>query len=529
MIDEIKTQEISDEEVSLENLNYMIQFARELESGFYRGVLTPDLINTRMKDLSYNPVAPLQADLDRALVDPKNNETQLRQFGQSFELTSQSYKRLISYLGNLLAFDYTYTSNAEPEDYNTPAYKKDLARVWDFFDKFNVKQEFSTVVKQLVRNEAYFFAFRQDGDKYVLQELDSNYCKITAKFDYGLLYSYNFYYFMQPGVDIDMFPPFFREKFAEMFSGKQKQYIPDLPVDMRGNSSWVYWQDIPPDVGFCFKLSPENITRLPYFTPLFSDLILQPLMRLLQKNKSIASASKIVFGEVPMLNKDAKTTVKDMFALDAKSLANFLTLLKSGVGEVIRVAGAPLNNVRGISFPAEEDIYQQFLSNSVASSGVNSNLIFTSATRPNIMETQLSLATDEQLMESIYPQFNNFLDFRLNRLTKKFKFSVVLEGTNFFTNRTQRLEPLQTLLVSGIVLPQKLSAALGIEPHKFQRMMEEGKAMDFVGKLTPVIPGTNLAAGNQGAGRPAKSEDDLSDEGAQTRSDGGNIAKGGKK
>ena len=101
MTDEIVKQE--PEEISPEQVHFMVEFARELEKGLFPGIYTPDLVNSRMRDISYNPIAPLQQQLDDALKSPKTNEDNLRNFGQSFEIQSQTYKRLISYLGNLLS------------------------------------------------------------------------------------------------------------------------------------------------------------------------------------------------------------------------------------------------------------------------------------------------------------------------------------------------------------------------------------------------------------------------------------------
>jgi len=527
MTDEIEKNE-NDEIVPEEIVWSMVEFARSLQSSMYGNVFTPDLLNQNLKNISYNPAASTQAELDKYLQNPKQSESQLISLGQNLELTSMPYKRLLMYLGNLLAFDYTITcSNAEEKDYKTPAYQKDLDKVWDFFDKFNVKQEFGVAVKQMLRNEAFFFMMRMDGDKYVLQELDNSYCKIVSRFDYGLLMDFNMLYFLNPGIDIKMFPDFFLNSFNEMMTKSNRKYVPDLPVDLRGESSWAFWQSVPPQEGMVFKMSSETGVRLPFFTGLFADLLIQPLMRTLQKNKSISACSKLIFGEVGLLNRDQKTTLKDAISISPDLLGKFMTLMRNAIAESIKIAASPLQNVQGISFDPGEDVLQQNLETTLASSGVNTNLIFTSGVKPNLLETQLSLNTDEQMCESIYPMLNNFLNYRLGMITKRFKFKVVLEGTNFFTNREQRLAPLQTLMTSGIVLPQKIAAAIGMEPHVFQKQMEEARATGFVDSLTPIIPATNIAAGNQG-GRPQKPDSVLSEGGEQTRSDGGNLGRGGK-
>jgi hypothetical protein len=556
----------------------VVEFARAYSGGIYgASYLTPDLVSARMKDITLNPLAASQTMLDAAMISPKESEKQLQEFSQSFELSSMIYKRLISYLANMLSFDVTYTSTAKPEDYKTPKYKKDLDAVEKFLDRFDYRKELRVVTKELLRNDAYFACFVDAGDKFVLQELPSEYCKITGRWEGGFLFSFNMYWFLQPGVSLDMYPPFFAKKYKEIWSNTDtiKKYDPALPPEMRAKSSWIYWVDVPTTLGVCFKLTPELATRLPYFSPLFNDLILQSTMRNLQKNISMAAASKIIMGEVPMLNRDAKATVKDTIAISPDLLGKFMALVKSAISEAVKVASAPLTNIQGIEFKADNEMYNKYLSTTLATTGINTNLIFTSGIKPNVIETQLSLNVDEQMMTALYEQFNEFMNYFINKYTRTFKFNLVFEGTDFFLNRNKRLKDAMDLFDKGIVMPQKIAAAMGMKPAQLRKHMEESAATDFMSKLTvPAylqqikmqelqqegtmeITETNqdaaadLADKNQEAaletaklnkanapkpaatstatkGRPKKSDSEISDEGAATRAQGTNIGRGGK-
>ena len=520
---------LSEEEVKDVVWNFQ-QFNQYLNRGnsFFPSVLNPFLVNQRMQDVAMNPLSATQDKLDSALNNPKNSENELQGFSEYFEIISQPYKRLLSYLGSMLSWDLTMTCvNADPEDYTSAAYKKDLKIVETLLDRFDYQKEFNIVVRELLRNEAFFCAPRFDTDNIVLQELpaSNNYTKITGKWAYGLLFSFNMQWFIQAGVDINMYPPFFIESFANLFGGESgtREYIPDLSALDRGRSSWVYWQDIPVDVGWVWKMSPEMVTRMPYFTGLFNDLILQPLMRNLQKNINMAEASKILTGEVPFL-KDAGAKVKDALSMSPETLAKFLQLVSSALNSAIKVTAAPLANMSAVSFDGDNELYPQYLRNMLASSGVNTNLVFTSDVRPNVMESQLSLNTDEQLMTSLYPQFNSFMNYHLNK-GKKFKWKFEFEGTHFFTNRAERLERQTTLMQNGIILPQKISAAVGMRYQDFRKQMEQGKAEKFVDKLTPILQAAQLSAG---AGRPLSPSNKIGDAGAETRATGGNVGRGGK-
>lgn len=536
----------------------VIDFARHLNG--YNNFLSPDSINSRMKQINLNPIAATEALLTSAMRDPKNHEEALQAFSQNFEIVSMVYKRLISYYTNMLSFDITYTSNAKPEDYKLPRYKRDLEIAESFLDKFEYRKEFRSALRGMLRNDAYFATFFDLGNKYILQELPSDYCKITGRWEGGLLFSFDFTWFDQPGVDISMYPDWFKKKYVELnqrrkeaYRDSSSTYKPYLPVGERGNSYYMTWVDVPPDVGVCFKLAPELVTRLPYFTPLFNDLVLQPTVRALQQNMNMAEASKMIVGEVPLLNKDAKATVKDSIAISPALLGKFLALVKSAISDSVKITAAPLQNFKSIDFEGNNEMYDSYIRTSLATSGVNTNLIFSSNVKPNVIETQLSLNVDEQLMSALYEQFEEYIGYQVNLKTKHFQFTFVFEGTDFFVNRDARFKKAIELFDKGIILPQKIAASMRMKPAELRRHMEEASAMGFVDMLTPpsfmqqkemaeinaktAEKNAKIASennqnqnpeGQEEAGRPRKSDAELTDEGAETRASGANIGKGGK-
>lgn len=525
----------SDVLLSPEEVDYVLKFAQSLAGyGGYNNVLSPFLINQRMQDISLNPLQATETDLANALKNPKNSEIQLQEFSQSFEIQSQVYKKLLSYLGTMLSFDLTYTPlNAKKGEYTSSAYQSDLDIVKKFLDRFDYKNEFANVTAELLRNEAYFCCPRFDmneKDPIVLQELPSSpvYTMITGRWAYGFLFSLNLAWLILPGVNLDMYPDFFKEKYNELFKGKNK-YNPSADViSERGYSSYVLWQDIPIDVGFCFKMNPILATRLPFYSGLFLDLILQPQMRALQRSVSLSTASRLIVGQVPLLNKTTQAGVRDQFSISAKNLGEFLSLVKSAIGDSLKTAALPLDSIQGISFPAENEIYSSFLKTALASSGVNTNLIFTSDIKPNSLESQLSLNVDQNDMARLYPGFEQFMNYHINRQTKKYKFKINFEGFNFFNDREQRLDKQMTLASNGIVLPGKIAAAMSMSPFDFQRQLEEAQATNWVEKLTPIVSAFQQS-GKEKTGAPKKSSSKISDSGEETRSSGANIEKKGGK
>ena len=283
----------------------VLKFSQSLYGG-YPNVYTPDLVNARLKDITMSPQAVTAEKINSALQNPKENEQNLVGYSEFLELTSMLYKRILLYFSGMMAFDWTYTClNADELDPDSKTfardikqYEKDLKIVREFFDKFNVKENFKTVLKQMLRTETYYGVLRTDSNKYVLQELPQQYCKVTGRFDYGLVFDFNMYWFLQPAVSLDMYPSVFKKLYAKVFGTSDTKYNPAAQLDSR-TGSWVYWAQTSPKDGFiAFKLFPEIGTNIPFLSPYMPDAVLQPMVRALQMDAYIAEASKLIAGQV---------------------------------------------------------------------------------------------------------------------------------------------------------------------------------------------------------------------------------------
>jgi len=266
MTEENKNDEIL---LSKEEVFDVIKFAQTMYNASYN-LLTPDLLNQRIKEISFNPLSPTERNITDALGNAKNSEEQLRDYIEFFEILSMPLKRIFSYMASHLAFDLQYTvkNSMKDKEYENSNYIKDKEILYEYFDKFDYRSFFRNISKQLLRNEICVVTPRENKDTIVLQELPLLYCKITAKGSRAPLISFNFYYFIQPGVDINLYPDFFKKKYAELFGGKTNTqiYNPSLPPELRGNSEYNFWVDLPPSEGWVFKLDTSLMTAIPYFS-----------------------------------------------------------------------------------------------------------------------------------------------------------------------------------------------------------------------------------------------------------------------
>lgn len=504
--------------LSEEQVYDVLKFAKSM-SPYYSNVYTPDTTNERMKSINMNPTQATQTQLEQALINPKDNEDNLIHYSQAFELSDMVYKRLLGYVGNLPSFDLTfYPINAKPEDLKKTTYKKDYKAVLDYLDRFNYKQEFKKVMRQLVRQEVFYSVYRDEGVSYILQELPQDYCKITQRWDYGLLFDFNMNWFLQTGIDINSYPKVFKEMYMKFLQSKNPNYIPSNPITNR-NGIFAYWEQTSPDDNFwMWKMSPEIATKVPYFAPMFPDLAQKSLIRNLQKNIYILQAQKVMVGLIPLLKDNKSGNAVDNIAIKPETMGKFLGLLKQGLDEAIKVGGVPFEDIKTLEFDGgDKNIYEKYNQVTAAMSGTNSRLLF-GVDKPNSIETQASIDVDEFLAIHVYPQFENFLNFFVNRVTKTYKFAFKFEGTEFSRNKQDRFETQMSLVEKGIVMPQKIASSLGMGIKEFEMQLAMGRAEDWVDKLTPIINASQMSGKDaQDVGRKKQKVKDLTDSGANTR------------
>lgn len=463
--------------------------------------------------------------LDTVFRNPDSSDSSMVAFSIALELQSQIYRKLISYLGNMLSFDFTYVGIAHngKTDYKGNAYKKDMANVEDFFRRFDHKREFTYITRQLLRKEYVFCAPRFDGNRYFIQELPDDACKLIGKGEYGWRFAFDFSYFDGAEHKLELYPEFFSRTYYQLLA---ERLTPTGRISKRrGFDTWI---KVPLEVGFVFKMNADTEYRIPIFSGLFKDLINQNLMRDLQKDSDMAAAQKVVIGQVGRL-KDQQAKTGGNFDTDAKTLGMFMKLVARALGSAIKIAAIPLENIQAVEFDAEKGMYKDYLKTTISSSGVNANLLFSdSDNRSNSIETQLSLNVDEQMMaKSVYPQAEAFLDCFVNLFTESHTFMFKLEGTDFFTDRGQRVDRVTKMMTYGFMLPQKVATALSMSPFDFYRQIEEGNDSGIADKLTHLLNRVQTDSDGSG-GRPRMNEGELSDAGQETRDSGGNLHRGGK-
>lgn len=514
----------------------VIQFADSLYLAETAGVYSPWMSNDLLIGLNNNPLIPTYDKIKEALASYKSNSKDLQAYTEFMENYDMIFKRTLYSYVNTLAFDLEITcTNAYTQaDYESPQYQQDKIRVYQFLDKFDYKKEFRQVVMQLLRNEVYYAWFRRTkwgnkGMKCTLQIMPQAYCMMTGYWEKGILFDFDLNYFLQIGVDIDGFDPVFKQYYNDVFGVNAKTFLnyrPTNPLNDR-NGQYAYWtQTSPEDGAWCFKLNPSNFTTVPFLSPFLKDTIRNDEIGQLQYDKDILTAHGILVGDIRVRENRAAGDKPDQFTLNTSTLQAFMRNVNKGLGNLYKAVAMPTESSKFYQFSdSNPNMYQDQLSNSAGVGSGISRVIYSSDRMSNA-EVEAGIIDQYNTMAAVYPQFDSFLDFWVNKLTKRYKFKFTFKGCSYPFERQKRIDNIVKLADKGMVLgPTAFAAAFGYKPQDFERQMQEAKWSNFnqLWQL-PLNTFTASSGGSgEGPGRPEADDGELSESGEMNRDSQGEL------
>ena len=508
-------------------------FAKSYAQG-YGTAISPMMQNQMMKSISLNPLKSTSEAIEKALENAKDNEDLLISYGQHFYLSNLLYKRAVDNLKNLNAWNLGIrcVNAKDKKDYKSAAFKKDYKIVKTFLAKFNYREQFNKITFLLLNNETYYGLFRKDMDEsnFIFQDMPYKYCKTTARSTHGLQYDFDFSFFLNPMVNIDLYPRTIKKKFSKMLDSNGNFKYNSANTIGHRDASYALWNqlDAKVDGAYAFKMNADYIANVPYLAGMYAELALVPVFRSLELNQGLASAAKLVTSQWGMLN-DGKTSRADSFEVNPTTMGAILGAVAGSLDKAIKVINLPSKKIDSIEFTnTSNDQYAKFTKNIAAMVGGGGASLF-STNKPTTVENNIALSIDENLMNSLYPQFEAFLNHQLSQITSKFIFKIKFSGSNTYLNREFRQKTAFSAGDKGVVSINKIANALDMDIFEMEDELDLTEGLGFAERLKPLLSAYNMskdeAAKNNGA--PQKSDSELSDSGQETRENGGNIGRGG--
>lgn len=506
-----------------DEVNAVIEFSQALAYGEQYGFWSPFLSNQLLQNLNNNAKQPTINKIRKALADYRNNAENIQSYMEFAKFWDSIFSRTVQSYVNSLSFDLQIVcSNAYNDvDYSSQEYLDDKKRVDDFLNKFNYKNEFRKVVQQLMLHEVYYVWFRKTkwknkGMKYALQPLPQDRCILTGFYEKGILFDFDMSYFLQAGVDINGYDPAFKKYYQRVFGESVetiKDYRPTNPFNERTGTYSMWTQTSPNDGAFCFKFDSSNFNTTPFLAPILKNAITNDEIEQLQYNKDLAEAYAILAGEIATFDNAKSGTQADQMVFNPKTLGGFMSKAKQGLGSSIKLAALPVENIKWYQFEDKNSgMYDEQLK---TSAGVSSNIgrIIYSSDRMSNAEIEAGLNEIYQTMKPLYYQFENFMEFFVNQITKKYKFKFIFDGSTYSFERNRRFEQLTKIADKGLVLNASAwASAIGMEPQLFETSLRESKLTGWAEKYSQLLLNINTTAQDENAGRPrTDNPDDVTD------------------
>lgn len=501
---------MSKEGLTKEQVKDVLDFSEALWRA--ENFFNPFMSNQNLNDLNNNPKIPTAKTLKDALSTYKESAKSLQDYMEFMQRYDMIFARTMQAYSNILSFDLQIvcTNAFTQTDYESDEYKKDKQRIYKFLNAFDYKDEFRRVTAAVIRNESYYTWFRRTkwgnkGMKGTLQILPQNYCMTTGYWEKGLLFDFDMGYFLKAGVDIEGFDPVFKKYYNRIFNteGKPYQYNPTASFNDR-NGNYAFWTQTSPEHGaWQFKLDRSNFNNTPFLAPYMKDILTTEEIGQLQYDKDMLSAYAILAGEIRLFDNAKSGTVADQFAIKPSTLGTFMGKVKNGLDRRVKAVAMPLENIDMFQFnDNDKEMYANQLKNA-AGMGSSASRIIYSSDRMSNAELQYATEADYHIMKALYPQFENFLDFWANKLTKTYKFKFIFDGCSFEFDRQARFDRLLKMADKGLVLNSSAYAsALGMRPQDFDASLSEGCYGDLTKKLTLLLNANTTKDGSVTGGRP---------------------------
>jgi hypothetical protein len=424
---------------------------------------------------------------------PTNNERQIRLASIQAYNASGQYRRLILYHAFMPLWAYVaMPANYNPQKMDAETLRKTYYKATSFIENMNLKHELAKALAVAFRDGVFYGVAWTSNASWFLQRVNPDLCALTAIEDGTWLYSVDMSKIKQE--DLTKYP----DEFTDMWNAYRK--------------TGVKLQEVPSSVSFCVK-ADETVT---YPIPPFASAL--PAIYDLEDYRALAAVSaessnyKLLAMEVP-LNNDGELSIPEPL------IQNFVAQLQAKLPPFVGAVATPMK-LDAVSFEKSAAAYdtneiERATRNFWYNSGI-SPLLFGDAANTSAAALNLSIRTDEQLVLAAMSQCERLVNRHLKQLTGAVKYRINILPVTIF-NQEKMIGYYKEAATYGLPTKMAYAAAVGIPSVGTEGLAAlENDALNLKDKFVPLSSSHTQSADS---GRPAKSDDDITETGEQTRED----------
>ncbi len=426
------------------------------------------------------------------LQSPSSNEKNLRNASNYMYLSSMHYQRLLQYYAGLYYGYYVIS----PLGFEKGAYTKketvakQYYKVTKFLELIDIPNLLRAVTVVCLRDGAFYGVKWSDKSSAFIQMLDPDMCKLTSICNGTFLYA------------VDM----------SKLQGKL-EYYPSVFTDMYSAylATGEKYQEVPPDVSVCVKADETLVDfAVPPFAAVMPSLYTIANMESLQETASELRNYKMITGKVPVDTNGNPLIGWDLYLKYYNQLSNAL-------GENVGLAITPFE-MDQFSFDQKSGVSDvDDIARSVANfwqTAGSSGLLHGIANDTSGV-TKLSIKNDETYVFSIVKQLEKVLNRYLKTtFSGTIKFKITILPVTVF-NREEYVKQYKESAAFGLG-KSHYAATLGIPQYDIAGLNYLEEDLVAFNDLVP-MRNTYTSGDIEEQGRPLKKEEDLSEEGENTR------------
>lgn len=491
---------------------------KETPKGFTRESVVLDyasLANLIVKDLNSNASQTFttytKENVSTYLNNPIRYSKNLQGMSAFLYDASPHYRRLINYYAKMSTLDFY----VEPygldlsKNVNIKSFRNNFTKAVDLVELMNIKSEYGKALVSAWKLGTFYGYEHFTKESYFIQELPYTHCQISGIMDGVFTFSFDVSYFDRNPAQLEMYP----KEFKKMYNG------------YKGGSK-PKWQEIDPNRSICVKVNPEVYNDIPPFAGIFADIFDIANYKNLKLASTVIGNYKFIVEKIPIRQNSDKN---NDFLVDLKTVGMFHNKTSSLLPEEIGIFSSPfeIDTIEFSKDKSERDNVYEAEENMYRASGTSS-LLF-SGSKASQANLNKSIVVDETEVFLTHRQIERIVSLKIkNEVKGTFKYRLrVLDNT--YQNREANTEILLKNAQFGLPVKLMLGASLGMSPSAVTSVAYLENEVLGLGDMFKPLSSAHTQSGNEEnkdatdkGGAPEKSDDELSEKGAEQRERGDN-------
>jgi hypothetical protein len=444
-----------------------------------RGFYNPQQGQDYIQSVNISPLVPTQTQLTEWLKNPSRNQKALRDVSQFLDGAIMQYKRSIKHFASILTYRYDLRPLSKlPKDADSKKeYLSSMDTCNNLLRKLNVKYQMEKMVWDVMQSGVAYYYIKDTPNFRTLYPLPRDFCYITGNWDYGYTIALDLTFF-DKAVGLGEVVPEFYEAY--------KFFIQMRELGVAGDRLKRFqYYPVPVENSYVFTFDPLHADTSPPLKGVFKDAFEILSYKDLLKQKTILDTVTLLFQQIPY-DTDSKKFIME-YNEASKIVSATQALLPKGVrtlaspfkGEQFNFSqNQSMNNINGMG----ESLYW-------SSVGVNATLM--GGETKSALVLKYSIEGDYGFVDHLYRQIENFINWQLMLISRKYNWSV-----KFYGNRYTEAEDIDRelkIVTSSNAGIEKLYALRGFEPFEIDPVLDLEKELDRKSKLLPIISGNQMS------------------------------------